>query len=319
MREESTYAHLNQKKSVMKKTDIKISYSAPSKTTWLFSFFFTFAAPCHCFYDVSIPYHARFFPGEPRIAKKHITSFDLRVAGTTEAQHRCCKPQELLATSSHAIILSCTHNPNKYCFVSFTLPFYHIHNEAIIPPELEKKYIYDYSAKELGISALTTGLTFCFDKNPDLDFIDVAVETGILLPPSAHRKTGCGILSKVAASTGIFDWLTIGLEADAATFFDIYGGTQYNIGWFLEADHLIRGFSFLLGYSYSRQEPMYYIWHNIVLDRWDMSTLHLSISYDLAREKYPGLPHLEFFYNRLLNGTNVTGNSLVGITIGTTF
>lgn len=297
---------LHQKKSAMKKTDILLCMVL-------------YAMQCHSYYDVSNPYHARLFPEEPQISKQHLTSFDLRVAGTTDAECRCCKPNELLATSSHAVILSCTHHPNKYCFISFTLPFYHIRNEAIIPPELKEKCVYDYSVKELGISALTTGLTLNFNKNLDLDFVDVTVETGVLLPPSAHRRTGFGLLSKMAAALGFFDWLTLGIEADVASFLDTLGGTQYNIGYFLKADHLVRGLSFTLGYSYSRQEPMYYIWHNLILDRWDMNTFHLSLAYDLACEKYPGLPHFEFFYNRLLNGTNVTGNSFVGLTIGTIF
>ncbi|HBL98642.1 TPA: hypothetical protein DDZ86_03295 [Candidatus Dependentiae bacterium] len=262
-------------------------------------------------YDVTLPYFARFFPGEPHLCKGRLTTIDLRVAGTTNAQHRVEKDSRLYDTSTHGFILSLYHNPLDSLFFEVTLPFYHIHHDC---PAYGC-----CSLKELGMSAWTTGISLNLFSPEKLDFVDLSIETGILFPPSAHGRNGCGVPLKGSVAIGLFDWITIGAEGDVAYFFDSVKSLQYNVNWFLEADHFVRGFSCLLGYSYSHQKPAPYFWHPLCCDYWSMHTLHMSLGYDLATEHHPGLPNLELFYNRLLNGINVTGNSMVGLSIRTTF
>lgn len=262
--------------------------------------------------DVSSPYIARNFFGEPRLERQGLFSAELRAGGST---HHHAKKD--LSIENHETlqleeaIFTVTHNPAANIFFCANIPIYHPHKRQSLKPPLE--------CRSVGPIALSCGITQNINSCESLDFIDWSVESGIILPCSKEfGNHGAGFPAKGTICLGIFDWLTIGLEGDLIFFGSPGSSLQKNIGGYLKADHFIRGFSALLGYSHSTQSFTYRIW-DYPLKSWNMDTLHLAFSFDAATECLPALPEIEFFYERVLSGEHITKRSLVGFRIGTSF
>lgn len=273
-------------------------------------YFLFFALPANGFIEVTTPYHARTFPGEPRLDKQELCSIDMRICGTTKSTcpHRPSNFNNLHLTQT-AFFLGC--NPIKHGFVTMFLPLVRISQSREAERPLE--------CHTAGPITFTVGATGSILSHPRIDFIDFSVETGLTFPsPHNIGSASAGIPLKGIANIGIFDWLTMGLEADAILFFNPCPGFQKNICWYLKADHFMRGFSANIGYSYSEQSNTPLIWYPSIC-HWSMHTLHISVSFDAARERHPHLPWLEFFYDRVLNGRTIAGYSLVGFRCGIYF
>lgn len=276
--------------------------------TLIFSLSFT--APLTGFIEVSVPYHARAFPGEPRIDKSELWSIDMRISGTTKSLCHF-KPNYFnhLHFTETAFFLAC--NPAKHAFATLFIPLDHVHQSRAANRPLDWH--------TAGPVTMTIGATGSYLSHPLIDFIDFSVETGITLPsPGDIGSNSAGLPLKGIASIGIFDWITTGLEADVILFFHPESGFQENICWYLKADHFMRGFSAHIGYSYSKQYNAPLIWYGS-LPCWYMHTLHLSASFDAARERHPALPWVEFFYDRVLSGRNIAGYSMIGFRCGVNF
>lgn len=269
-----------------------------------------FSSSLISFIEVSTPYRARSFPGEPRIDKAELCSIDVRVSGTSNGPCRW-RPAQLknIHLSEVAFFLGC--NPTDHTFATIFVPSVHLHQSR------EKNTPLD--CHTAGPIAFTIGATGSYLTHPRLDFIDFSVETGITLPsPHNFGSSSAGLPLKGTANIGIFDWLTAGLEADAILFFHPASGFQKNICWYLKADHFLRGFSAHIGYSYSKQTNAPLVWYGCI-PCWDMHTLHLSLSFDAARKRHPHLPWVEFFYDRVLSGHTITGYSQIGFRCGIYF
>jgi hypothetical protein len=269
-----------------------------------------FAFPLHGFIEVTTPYHARTFPGEPRIDKQELCSADMRICGTTKSVCRY-RPSSFhnLQYTQYAFFLGC--NPIEHGFATAFIPFVHLKQSREANKPLEC-----HATEPI---TLTVGATGSILSHPRLDFIDFSIESGITLPPSHDiGSASAGLPLKGVANVGIFDWLTVGLEADVILFFNPHPSSQKNICWYFKADHIMRGFSAHIGYSYSTQENTPLVWYP-ALPCWSMHTLHIAVSFDAAREQHPHLPWLEFFYDHVLSGKNISGYSLVGFRCGTYF
>lgn len=272
--------------------------------------FSIFAQPIASFVEVSNPYHARTFPGEPRLDCQELCSIDVRVCGTTKSRCRW-HPHAFdnLHITQTGFFLGC--NPVPHAFVTMFIPITRVHQcrEANVPLECHNA----------GPITITIGATGSNLSHPRIDFIDFSVETGIALPPSYRFGTrSVGVPLKGAANIGIFDWITTGIEADVIALFSPSPSIQRNFCWYLKADHFMRGFSAHIGYSYSDQSQSPLLWYTS-LPCWSMHTAHFAIGFDAARERHPHLPWLEFFYDRVLSGHNIAGYSLVGFRCGVYF
>jgi hypothetical protein len=122
----------------------------------------------------------------------------------------------------------------------------------------------------------------------NLDFIDVALQAGVLFPTAPDIKArhivdiiplgqggGFGIPLSFAGATGIFDWMSLGIQTYGIVFFDtkqtlpipghqgflrlaterteVSPGTLWQTCVFLTADHCIHGLSATIGYDYGHK------------------------------------------------------------------
>lgn len=266
-------------------------------------------------FDVTLPLFARYFPGETSLDQcPCLNNLNFRFGGTIE---QCaCKtvPTPLLAnTTTQSFAFLWNYHPTDHFFASFEIPFYRIKYNRNSDRDIR-------CSKHAGPIASTVGITASVETT-DLDFLDFSVETGFITPNIPPCATGCGTPLKISFSTGLFDWLTTGGEADTILFYAFNPAIQYNLCWYIKADHIVRGFSFMLGYSYSRQSPAQRECSPsyTAAQDWSMSTFHLSLSYDLAQSNKTYLPCFEFFYNRILSGKNIVWANVAGFSINSTF
>ena len=293
-----------------KKTELKLGCLFQKTITRKLIYSLFFALPLHGFIEITTPYHARTFPGEPRLDKQELCSIDMRICGTTKStcHHRANSFRNLHLTQT-AFFLGC--NPIEHGFATVFLPLIHLSQSREANTPLE--------CHTTGPITFTVGATGSMLSHQRIDFIDFSVETGLAFPsPHNIGSASAGFPLKGVANIGIFDWLTMGLEADAILFVNPCPSFQKNICWYLKADHFMRGFSAHIGYSYSEQSHTPLIWYPD-LCHWSMHTLHISVSFDAARERHPHLPWLEFFCDRVLSGHSVAGYSLVGFRCGVYF
>jgi|GEM_PF-2530367 len=155
--------------------------------------------------------------------------------------------------------------------------------------ELCRYGVYVGPTKNVGLGdiQLFGGWTLNYEHTTAIDFIDLTVATGVNFPTS-RRPLSCtpwvlplgyeehtGIPLLVAASLGIFDWCTIGLQGGALWFNTITRtaavqtaaeqqgwirlarfpvreekGAIWHIDTYLKLDHLIGGFSCVFGFSH---------------------------------------------------------------------
>ncbi|MCL5436341.1 MAG: hypothetical protein M1549_00485 [Candidatus Dependentiae bacterium] len=262
------------------------------------------------FVEVTLPYFARTFPGEPRIARQELISTDLRICGTGKShlQHLLPCFANMHLTEA-AFCIAC--NPSEHGFASFFVPIVDIEQSRAANVPLRRR-----TAAPI---TFTGGVCGSVLSHPRIDFVDFSVETGVTLP-SPHRigSASGGFPLKGTLNVGIFDWLTAGIEGDIIFFIRPLPGMQKNACWYLKADHFMRGFSALIGYSHSSQRCAPVIWYP-TLPYWSMHTIHFSVSFDAAREGHPHLPWVEFFYDRVLSGRDIGGYSLFGFQCGVYF
>lgn len=282
----------------------------PSRKASISLYLLVFFINTNAVIEVTTPYHARTFPGEPPVDCPELCSVDLRICGTTKSK---CREKSAAMKNLHitetSFSLSC--NPAQHVFASLFVPLVHIHQSRAANRPLE--------CHTAGAVTLTIGVTGSYLSHPRMDFIDLSVETGITFPsPHNIGSNSAGVPLKGTICIGLFDWLSAGLETDVILFLNPTPGFQENVCWYLKADHFMRGFSAHLGYSYSRQYNSPLIWYQKIC-WWDMHTLHFALSFDAARERYPSLPWVEFFYDRTLNGHHIGGYSLIGFRCGTNF
>lgn len=266
-------------------------------------------------FDQSVFYYARFFPGEPRLAKDNLTSIDFTISGgsTIKRIDECgfTLPRECFNRyRTQHFLFDLAHNFCGGWFITGNLPIHRIH--VIENPDR------DCDFTSVANMNLTTGWAVNYEDTEKLDFIDITLESGIILPTAKNAQSK-GILFHGACSLGLYDWLTWGIDADIITFFDHKNGRLWDVAWYAKADHIIRGFSFLFGHSHSNQTTTLVPWSCETLPFWSMDTFHFIIEYDTASYSCTYAPRIEFFYNHILNGKNIIHNSIFGLQIGTDF
>ncbi len=221
--------------------------------------------------------------------------------------------------------------------------------------------------KKTGIGDLSAfvGWTYNFQDTELLDFIDTTIRIGLIAPTGKKQNVDeafslpLGYNGHVGGdfsadiAVGAFEWLTFGAHIEAIVFSHktqtvrmktglfqsgmIYlakGKAKVDLGnqlvasVYAKADHVIRGFSATLGYTYARQSSTKIspcdcetfcptiVNSNDCLLGWKMHTLNFFFEYDFTKEDDRIGPRVGVYYNRQFSGTNVFKTNMAGGTIG---
>jgi hypothetical protein len=221
------------------------------------------------------------------------------------------------------------------------------------------------SSQGAGDLSLTFGKTINYERTKKLDFIDASFQLGILFPtgkaanpfdpfslPTGYNKHyGIPIASNL--SIGLFEWLTIGTYLNLLIFKSkhacigmktelcqngpiklafgeatIKRGPLLTYGFFIEADHITRGFSFLFGYQLNNQSKTEIcpcdntifdtkiVNSDSMLEGWQMSTINFILEYDFADFEYPNRPKIGFTMDITAKGKQIFRTKIGGLYVG---
>jgi len=213
----------------------------------------------------------------------------------------------------------------------------------------------------IGDAAFLVGWTCNHEETEVLDFIDLTFKTGFLAPTGGERNINnpfdiangydghWGFPLVLDTAFGLYEWLNLGIHLDTLMFLDtkkmvamktdiaqngfiklardtatIDRGTLWNIGAYLKADHIARGFSFLVGYSYAQQDRTklspcnttifdYTVVNtDTMLDGFKTHVVHLAAEYDFTKEDSKWGPRIGLFYDIQAGGKRVFKTDMVG-------
>lgn len=155
--------------------------------------------------------------------------------------------------------------------------------------QLDRGNIHEFGAGDL---TLGCGWTHNYQETKHLDFIDITLQGGILLPTGKKKNPDkifslplgynghVGFPFGLELSIGAYDWLTLGCAVQGIAFIprtgfirlhtslddqgmialfkdraSMHRGSIWQTGFFITADHFSRGFSLTGGYSFSCERP----------------------------------------------------------------
>lgn len=217
----------------------------------------------------------------------------------------------------------------------------------------------------LGDLTLLAGWAGTYLNTEILDFIDVDASVGILFPTAKRRNEHrpfdlplgyngyFGAPLRFNCDLGLWEWLTAGFHIDALFLFErtkelsmktaqaqsglinlahgkakVDPGTYWDISLFTKADHFAKGFSLLLGYTFSKKDrdgirPV----DTTLFDprivngdprfkSWRMHVMHFLAEYDFAKKASDIGPRVGFFYNLILKGQRIFKANMKSAYIG---
>ena len=223
----------------------------------------------------------------------------------------------------------------------------------------------NFCASGPGDISLMLGWTKNHEKTEYIDFIDATIRAGASLPTSKEKNEDCAFGMPLGynghvgfnicgdLSLGLYEWLTLGAHADVIFFntitkcmrvktaceqngfiklakelVNIKKGNIYNAGFFLKADHVFLGASFIFAYSFSlKQDDCLAFCKKCSIDsriansdqmlkKWDMHTLNFILEYDFTREGHKFGPRVSAFYNHVVGGKRIIKTPTGGIGFG---
>jgi hypothetical protein len=196
------------------------------------------------------------------------------------------------------------------------------------------------------------------------DFIDFGAQVGTLVPTG--QKTNENLVFSLPlgfdghwaipflfnSAVGAYEWLTAGIALDGLIFIPtkrnmriktdpessgiilpttqrakVHKKPQVSLSGYIKADHFSRGFSLMLGYSFTyqgatslaftaEQSAVTIANTDKRLRSWQMQTLHAGIEYDFATPFDTIGPRVNVFYDKILSGKSVFLTSLWSGTAG---
>ena len=221
-----------------------------------------------------------------------------------------------------------------------------------------------FSKTGVGDTSILLGWSFNYEDTEILDYIDAMIKAGILAPTGALKNQDqlfslplgynghVGFPLTVDLGFGLYDWVTLAVHFDALLFvhrtYDlriktgfsqsgiiklaktetrVCPGSLWNAGILLKADHLCRGFSATIGYSFARQEETTLTLCNTslstsiansdaMLKGFKMHTLHILLEYDITKEESIAGARFGFFYNKNIGGERIFKTSMIGGSCG---
>lgn len=219
----------------------------------------------------------------------------------------------------------------------------------------------------IGDTILFGGWTVNYEKTDRLDFLDGTLNLGVHFPTSKTVSPCCpfkiplgsnghyGLSFCATGALGALDWLTLSLQYGVLKTFArtqavalrtapeqsgwiklargcarVEPGTQWRFGGMIKFDHMVEGFSALLGYFYTRQHgtciwPCDAFCASSVVNRdepflpWKMHSIHFAVDADFATFKHPSVPHIAFTIDKAFAGKRVLDTILFGMRIASDF
>lgn len=218
----------------------------------------------------------------------------------------------------------------------------------------------------LGDLSLQVGWSLNYQETDVLDFLDLTIRSGILVPSSKRQNPNvvfdiplgynghAAVPISFDAALGTYDWLTIGGHIGALIFFGdthdvrlktnkaqsgfiklaldpcahIEKGNIWEIGAYLKADHIVRGFSLLVGYAYVTEQrdnisvqngPTFFspiVNSDQMFASWNMHTLNLRAEYDFTKRDSKFGPRITVFYDYPISGKHIFRTAMVGAHCG---
>lgn len=232
---------------------------------------------------------------------------------------------------------------------------------------LERYNIDAGPVRERGVGdlSLLVGWSYHYNKTKIIDFFDACITIGCLTPTGKKKNEDkafslplgydghVGFPLHVSAAFGCYGWLNVGFHAYALIFGDktrtirlktnaaqngfitlaqgsarVDAGTLWGAHGYFKADHIIKGLSLLVGYSFDEKsedrltvcDPTTFNGSIANSDqihkRWFMHTIHFMGEYDFATEELPYGPRINAFFNLVAGGKRVFKTGAGGIGIG---
>ena len=209
------------------------------------------------------------------------------------------------------------------------------------------------------------GWTSNYEDFENIDYIDGTIRLGVIAPTSHLRDPDfafslplgydghTGFIASLDTAFGLYDWVTVGAYLDLIVFnkktkcmriktaceqngfiklakdmvcYD--KGNIYNVGAYFKADHIVGGFSFILGYIFAAKQDDYITQCGFtcidcdiansdqMLKRWRMHTINFLAEYDFSRENRKFGPRLGIFYNLVAGGRRIFATDMGGANFG---
>jgi hypothetical protein len=216
-----------------------------------------------------------------------------------------------------------------------------------------------------------------YEETQELDFVDLSIRIGLLCPTSARTKAErvfdiplgyngqWGVPISVSFALGAYDWLTIGTFLGVLPFAStkrtaalktdpcqsgfiklatgcacINPGPIWQASTYVKADHVVKGLSFLCGYTFvnknaDRVTPSNNHFSPCSLNNaffntctvetdpqflgWNMHTMHFMVEYDFTQPKHTVGTRLGAFIHKQLGGKRVFATNLYGGNVGLDF
>jgi len=216
-----------------------------------------------------------------------------------------------------------------------------------------------------GNISILGGFSHSYIEHYFLDFIDISLVSGLTIPteqkqtlkniaaiPFFHQGQ-LGIPLQGRFSIGAYDWLTIGLYGEITFFLDKiskekvttsleqngilnlttaqvdkHKGPRFQIANYVKADHIIRGFSFFLGYSFAgayndilhaKNIKLFSyegINHNEQIKGWNMHTIHYAFEYDFSLKNAQIGPRISLGSIMIIGGKRIIKTNLMMFQLG---
>jgi hypothetical protein len=261
-------------------------------------------------------YHSKIFQEETRFSERSLTTLDLVVAGGTK--HFCWKGYKGRLDFTE-LIAQWYQNFEQGFFLHAYVPFCWIkmidleNTDSNCPPLphcIHKTDIYS--------PGLFVGWTLNYEETTRLDFIDLTLECGILLP-TPHKAINVplfpigytekpGFAAAGSTAFGALEWLTTGVYAQAIVF---KPATIWSTGYYLKLDHIMPRISFIFAICGDGQDKKIES-----IEPWKMLSLYFSGEVDIATDTRPWLPRVKGFFSKPVMGTNILKAGLGGFNIG---
>lgn len=220
----------------------------------------------------------------------------------------------------------------------------------------------------IGDTTVLIGWTNNYEDTDVLDYIDTTLTVGVLVPTGRKQNINkafdiaygynghLGIPFSAACSFGAFDWLTTGAHFESILFLNkdrtvrmktapeqsgfiklaqgtatVEQGTLWSAGAHLKADHVMQGFSCLVGYAFATQRKSTLtpcdcsiftpniVNHDAQFQGWKMHTLHFWFEYDFTQDENKIGTKIALFYDKQIGGQRVFKTDILGGAIGIDF
>jgi len=209
------------------------------------------------------------------------------------------------------------------------------------------------------------GWTMNYEATEVVDFVDMTVKAGALFPSGKKRDPDkvfslphgydghFGLPFAFDIAVGFYEWLTVELHVDALVLFKhtrclrmktaceqsgmiklakgratVDPGLIVQAGGYVQADHVVRGLSLTVGYSFSHRGDdkvcpcdtetfnTFIASSDEMFKRWKRHTLHFKAEYDFTKEDSRFGPRIGLFYNWHLKGERTFKTNTVGASFG---